>query len=198
MEEKVPNEELKETPKKKNNSMYLFVAALLFILVGVGLIATGNNKSFLSDEKKESEKDEDDVNKGNKPVELTEEDIEKILKDQKEKDFSTETWSVGVTNIVAKGDNNSYLVLFEEISDDGIVTVKQTVITMENGEAKAELPGWLEGEKDLTSYNFVNLDEPTDTPEPTNPTEPSDPTDTQEPTNPTEPSDQTEQTNPVE
>lgn len=184
MEEKVPNEEVKETPKKKNNNaMYLLVAAVLFILVGVGLIATGNNKSFLSDDKEEKENNEDDVNKVNKPVELTEEDVEKILKDQKENEFSTETWSIGVTNIVAKGDNNSYLVLYEEVSEDGTVTVKQTVIAVENGEGKAELPGWLEGEKDLSSYNFVNVNSPVEPENPTEPTEPENPT---EPTNPVE------------
>lgn len=163
MEEKVPNEEVKEAPKKKNNAMYLVAAAVLFILVGVGLIATGNNKSFLNNDEKEKEKQDvvDEPNKGNKPAELTDEDVEKILKDQKEKELSTETWNIGMANIVAKGDNNSYLVLYEEMLEDGTVTVKQTVVVMENGEGKAELPGWVEGEKDLSAYNFVNVDEPT-------------------------------------
>ena len=51
------------------------------------------------------------------------------------------------------------LVSYEEVHEDGSTILKQTIVSILNGEKSVELPGWIEGERDLTVYNFIPYEE---------------------------------------
>ena len=170
-------EEEKEV-KKNNKPIILIAVAALLIIAGVALIATGNNKSFLSkkDEPAPEEKDEkpkeddiDDQNRGVLPINITVEEVTELINNKKNAEYSEESWQVGTINIVAHDENNEkYLVTYEEIQEDGTIVNKQTIVSVLNNEKSVELPGWVEGERDLTVYNFiyesVNNDQPVEEP----------------------------------
>ena len=164
--------------KKNNKPMILIAAAALLIIAGVALIVTGNNKSFLAkEEPKQEEKDDDtkdddvidDQNRGVVPISITVEEITELINNKKLAEYSEETWQVGAINIVAHDENNEkYLVTYEEIQEDGTIVYKQTIVSVLNDEKSVELPGWVEGERDLTVYNFIyetiNNDQPIEEP----------------------------------
>ena len=212
---------MEEQKTKKNKTpMIVMAIAVVLILAGVVLLVTGNNKSFLgSDDKKENKnteeqekpveptEPEDDPNRGLVPVVLSEEEVIQLILNKKQSEFSDETWSLGAVTIIGHDEKNEkFLVSYEEIGEDGTVVVKQTIVSVLNEEKNVELPGWIEGERDLTVYNFiigevveptepVNPDQPVDPVQPVDPTVPVDPTMPVEPTAPVAPVEPTEQVN---
>ena len=153
-----------EALKNMSKSKLFMLLAVLLIAAGGILIATGNNKSFVSkDEPKEENKnqeveqgnqEQEDTKRGNKD-ELDAETAKDIIAKKKASDLSDEAWDLGDVSVIAKGNNNSYLVTYEKINEDGTTELLQTVISIENGNGVVELPGWFEGERDLNDYEFV-------------------------------------------
>lgn len=183
--------EEEKAPKKKNKSVLILIAAIIFIAAGAVLILTGNNKNLLGDDKEKEtpnteEDQKDDDTKRSAGKELSNEQALTILVEKYNESFSAETWSIQSVISVVSGDNNAYLVTYEEVTAEGTTATKQTIITINDGLSTAELPGWLEGERDVSSYNFGNQTaEPTETPsEPEQPveepTEPEQPVENQE------------------
>ncbi len=193
MEEKETKE---KEPKKNNKATLIIFAAIVFIVAGAVLILTGNNIKLLNgndkDGTEEKDKPTDDPKRGTNQ-ELTVEEAKKILDDKKASDFPDSEWTIDEVVSVLRGDNNTYLVTYKTTTD-GNTDELQTIIFIENGVSNVELPGWHEGERDLTSYNFGNAatpDEPGEPPveEPTEPPveEPAEPP-VEGPTEPAEPS----------
>ena len=65
-----------------------------------------------------------------------------------------------------KDGNTEYTTEYEEYAEDSTISTKQTIISVLNGEKSVELPGWVEGERDITVYNFIMYDEESTDPEP--------------------------------
>lgn len=156
--------------KSSKKPLVVIVLAVFMIGAGVGLILTGNNKSFLGGKEKEDKKDEevvDEPNKGNVGLGLSNEEAKAILENIKNSTLPEETWTLGEVSVEAKGKDEAYLILYEQISEDGTSTFLETVIIMQDGVGTAELPGWPEGERDLLEYEFVMDDVQDPTEEPT-------------------------------
>ena len=167
--------EAEKSVKKNNTPLLIMLAAVLLIVAGVVLIVTGNNKSFM--EKKETkepnkeeqkptdEDNEDEIpDKGLTPTVVTEDEIINLLVQTKEKDFPGETWRVeGVVLLGHDEENEKILISYNEVQEDSTIVTKQTIVSILNGEKSVELPGWVEGERDLTVYNFISYDSKTET-----------------------------------
>ena len=213
-------EEGKEV-KKNNKPIILIALAVLFILAGGVLLATGNNKSFLAKDDPQPQEDKkednteidvniDDQNRNIIPISLTEEEVRELINTKKEAEYSEEAWTVDSISIVAHDEKyEKFLVTYGEVQEDETVITKQTIVSVLNNEKNIELPGWIEGERDLTVYNFVydtTTDEPVEVEEPTEPTEveepieqPTEPVEVEEPAEqPTETVEVTEPTEPTE
>ena len=161
MEENKEVTEVKEEPvqnKKNNTPMLIVVVALLLIGAGVALVMTGNNKALFGNEtKKEEAKQNTDVPTSQKnPNEiLTEEEALRILEADRAANHAEEGWVIGSIKILGKSSKqNANLVQYEEVTGD-IIVVKQTVFSYSEEGWTADLPGWLEGERDLTDYDFI-------------------------------------------
>lgn len=156
--------------KKSNKSLLVIVIAILLIGVGVVLILTGNNKSFLVDDKSNSNTNENKENQDGQnnqepidesqrniiPQSISQEEIVSIILQKKNEDFSEETWYIGAVYTVAHDENNEkYLVKYEEVEEDGTIRNLLTIVTVLGNEKYVEMPGWEEGERDLTVYNFI-------------------------------------------
>ena len=147
--------------KKSNTSIIIILLAVVMIATGIILIVTGNNKSFWNEKKdkktNENKNDEEKIPpKGLVPNNVTEEEIAQLLIETKEAEFPNETWTVDYVKIVGHDEENErLLVSYCEVHEDFSMTVKQTIVSILNGDKRAELPGWLEGERDLTVYNFI-------------------------------------------
>ena len=160
---------MEEKQKKGKTSLYVIILAILLIGVGAGLIVTGNNKSFLKEKKtennesnenkdKENDKEQptEDPQRGVVPAILTEEQVINLIVQNKNKDMPNETWSVGRVEIIAHDENNEkFLVIYEELNEDGTVRNLFTIVTVLGEDYFVELPGWEENERDLTIYNFI-------------------------------------------
>ena len=189
--ENVTNEvvEEKKVTKKSNTPMIVIGLAILLIAVGVVLILTGNNKSFLAKDKEENIP-QDEEKKNITPVELRLDTAIELI--ENEKTNAGEEWVLGNVEIVARGDDNNFLVKYDKEYDTNTETV-QTIIRYDGENWVARYPGWPEGSEDLTSFNFVyNNEEPVEEPTPT-----EEPVPTEEPT-PTEEPAPTEEPTPVE
>ena len=156
--------EKEKTSKKNNSSVVIMLLAILMIAAGVGLIVTGNNKSLWDDKEKDNKgeqqeqpDDEDDIpDRARVQYGISEEEIEELLIETKANDFPEETWEVSNIMIIGHDENNEKLLIsYGEIGDDLTIVYKQTIVSLLNGEASVELPGWNEGERDLTVYNFI-------------------------------------------
>lgn len=161
--ENVTNEvvEEKKAPKKNNTPMLVIGLAVLLIVAGIVLIVTGNNKSFLAKDKDENVPQEDG-NREVTPVELKVDNAIELI--EKEKIKANEDWTLGNLEIIARGNNNTFLVKYDKEYDTNLETV-QTIITYDGENWTVEFPGWPEGSVDLTSYNFVyNNEEPIEDP----------------------------------
>lgn len=190
--------------KKNNTPIILIGLAVLLILTGIGLIVTGNNKSFFDNDKgKEKEQNtevepdqptevDDDSQRGIIPNVITEDEVLQLITITKEMQFPNETWHVQYVNIIGHDEKNEkFLVSYGEVNEEASVVEKQTIVSVLNGSKNVELPGWIEGQRDLTVYNFImdELVEPsTDQTTPTDPTMPVDPIDPTVPAEPVEPS----------
>ena len=171
--------------KKNNKPMLVMAVAVLFILAGVALIVTGNNKSFLA--KEEAKPKEDNNNSENQeiveepprviiPEGLTNDEVANLISEKKQAEFSEETWTLGSVSIIGHDEKNEkYLVTYEEIQEDGSVVAKLTIVSVLNDVKSVELPGWIEGERDLTVYNFIYENGSTEPVEPVEPVEPTEP-----------------------
>ena len=166
--ENVTNEvvEQKAVSKKNNTPLMIIAIAVLLILAGVGLIVTGNNNSLIGKKEKDNNQEEEQGKRSVVPVDLTEEEaVELVLKEKAEK-YAEEAWSLGEVHVVARGDNGTFLILFDKVYETNTETL-QTIITYENNGWVVSLEGWPEGSKDLTEYNFkFYADEPIEEPEP--------------------------------
>ena len=173
-----------------NKSIIIIAIAVVLIVAGTVLILTGNSKNLVSADKKENktqdetQKPEDDpkraIQKG-----LTDDEAFNILVKEKEEKLLDEPWSIGSVDVLAHGDNNTYLVQYEQVETEGFSKQLLTIITVEEANSVVkQLPGWVEGEVDITSYNFDYYStEPVQeqaTPEPVNPTTTPDEEDTTE------------------
>lgn len=201
---------MEENAKKSKKSLLVIVFAIVLIGVGAALIVTGNNKSFLKEDKKESnenknenkeETPQDDPQRGIVPVTLTKEDVINLIFQKKNEELSEETWSVGNVEIIAHDENyEKYLVSYEEINEDGTVRILQTIVTVIADEKYVELPGWEEGQRDLTVYNFIyeTIETPIEPVDPNQPVEPVDPNQPVEPVDPNQPVEPVDPNQPVE
>lgn len=165
-----------EGAKKSKTSIYIIVIAILLIVAGVVLIMTGNNKSFIEkkdtkkpaeEEKKEEEpKDEDIPDRILDPYYIDEEIVLDLIVEKKNNEFPGENWSVQNVNLIGHDEEGEkILVSYDEVHEDSSTVLKQTIVSILNGEKSVELPGWIEGERDLTVYNFIpyeKLDKNTD------------------------------------
>lgn len=155
--------EKEKATKKKNSSIIIMLLAVLLIAAGVGLIVTGNNKDFWNGKDKEEEQvddqgdEEDDIpDRARVQYGVSEDEIQELLDETKAKDFPEETWVVGSVEIIGHDENNEkLLVSYGEVHEDLTIIFKQTIVTNINDELSVELPGWIEGERDLTVYNFI-------------------------------------------
>lgn len=160
--------EEKGTVKKSNAPMLIMLAAVLLIVAGVVLIVTGNNKSFWEkEEPKEGNKEENKQNPNHnineipskkiKPGIVTEEELVQLITETKKRDFPGETWEVGEVKLLAHDEEDEkVLISYTEVHEDLTIVTKQTIVTILNEEKMVELPGWAEGERDLTVYNFID------------------------------------------
>lgn len=160
-----------EGAKKSKTSIYIIVIAILLIAAGVVLIMTGNNKSFIEkkDTKKpsEEEKQEEEQNKeeeipdrGLDPYYVDEDIILDLIVEKKNSEFTEENWGVQNVTLIAHDEEGAkILVSYEEVHEDASTILKQTIVSILNGEKSVELPGWIEGERDLTVYNFIPYEE---------------------------------------
>lgn len=201
-------EEENKVVKKNNNPILIIGLALVLIICGVALIVTGNNKSFLAKDKEEPAPVEpeptpepqpepiDDGQRGMVPHALSDEAALQLMVEKKEADFSDATWSIGVVKVIGHDETDEkFLVEYEEYAEDSTISTKQTIISVVNGEQTVELPGWVEGERDLTVYNFsMYEDEENAVVDPTVPDEPTEPGEVVDGQNP---SDVVEPTEPV-
>ena len=174
---------MEEEKKKKmgDKSIIIIAVAVLLIAAGAILILTGNNKSLLSNDKKEEKKEEeiqeptDDPKRGMDPTRLKDEDARELIDKAKQERLPEEPWSVGMAKVIAHGNNDTFLVDYEQVDEEGFVSHLLTIITYKDGVGTVgELPGWFEGERDLAEYGFVTYeDETTQEPveEPQEPTE---------------------------
>ena len=147
--------------KRKISIAILFVSVLL-IVVGGALILTGNNKSLVNNkdsEKKESNEQEqklEEIFKKKNPLGISEDEIKELILEKKNNEYPDEKWSVGSVEIVGHDiKDERLLVTYYEVHEDESIIIKQTIVSVINGEKVVELPGWAEGERDLTVYNFV-------------------------------------------
>ena len=157
--------EEKNNVKKNNTPIFIMIFAALLIIAGVALILTGNNKSFWKNKKTDNANKEQQESKGNEedipdrgltPTVITEKEILQLLIDKKQSEFPEENWGVDYVNIIAHDEEyEKILVSYGEFQEDSSVVVKQTIVSILNGEKDVELPGWIEGERDLTVYNFI-------------------------------------------
>lgn len=199
--------EEEKVAKKSKIPMILMVAAVVLILAGVGLIMTGNNKSFIGKDEPNEPKESDEQiteqlpdNTENEPprvvvpITITNEEVLQLINERKQLDFPEETWQAQSVVIVGHdSENEKYLVSYDEIDELGNITKKQTIVTVFTDSKYVELPGWNEGERDLTVYNFIMDSEMnTNDSNVTTPVEPS-PTESTNPTEPTESTDLTGQ-----
>lgn len=146
--------------KKSSAPIYIIIFAILLIAAGAVLIFTGNNKSFWDKkEPKEEEKDKPDdktPNKGLVPTVITDEDALYYIEQHKKAVGKEFAWEAKNAKIIGHDENyEKYLVVFDEVGTDGTVVSKQTIISLLPDEKWVELPGWVEGERDLTVYNFI-------------------------------------------
>ena len=193
-------EEENKVVKKNNNPILIIGLALVLIICGVALIVTGNNKSFLAKDKEEPAPVEpeptpepqpepiDDGQRGMVPHALSDEAALQLMVEKKEADFSDATWSIGVVKVIGHDETDEkFLVEYEEYAEDSTISTKQTIISVVNGEQTVELPGWVEGERDLTVYNFsMYEDEENAVVDPTVPDEPTEPGEVVDGQNPTD------------
>lgn len=151
-------EEEKVVKKGNNKSLLIIAVAIILIVIGVVLIVTGNNKSFIANDKKEDKQEQENTDNPTRHIVkgLTNEEAERIIIEKKDTEYAEELWTIGSAVVVAYNDNNEYLVKYSEIDSEFFARELMTIIQVIDGKSEVEqLPGWVEGEKDLTSYNFV-------------------------------------------
>ena len=157
--------------KKSSAPIYVMIFAVLLIVAGVVLIVTGNNKSFWekkepkkeNEQEKQEEKKEETPNRGLIPPVVTEEEVLQLINNTKLVEYPEENYGVDFVTLIAHDEENEkILVSYGEFQADASVVVKQTIVSILNGEKSVELPGWIEGERDLTVYNFIMYDEDED------------------------------------
>ena len=80
-----------------------------------------------------------------------------ILNKYKAEHVSDSSWYIGKVELKAHGDNNTYLVYYDEVNSDGYTTTLGTIIEYKNGKWTTDLPGF-NGmiDDDFTKYNFVD------------------------------------------
>jgi hypothetical protein len=162
--------EEEKTAKKINIPVIVMIAAVVLIAAGAIMMVTGNNKNLLGNDKKEEPPKQEEPKqeepkeepKRNIPRELTIEEAKNILDEECNNNHSGEGWYVNSVLSVLTGDN-AYLVTYEEVAPDGVVTTKQTIILINDGTTSVELPGWLENERDVSEYHFG--EQPVENPE---------------------------------
>ena len=142
------------------------IAAVVLIAAGAILIVTGNNKNLLGNDTKEAPKEEEKKEepkedepkedpKRSTPRELTIDEAYQILQEQYALgNHAEEGWSIQAVLSIEAGLNNSFFVAYEEIGSDGLPYEKVTIIFLYDGSSSAELPGWFEGERDVSEYHF--------------------------------------------
>ena len=152
--------EEEKVTKKNNMSLLLMAAAAIFILVGVGLILTGNNKSFMGKDEPQAPKEETPDNTETEPPRavvptvITVEEISQLIDEKRQLEFADENWVAQSIKIVGHDpESEKFLVSYDEVDELGNLTKKQTIVTVLADSKYVELPGWNEGERDLTVYN---------------------------------------------
>jgi len=154
--------------KKSSAPIYVMIFAVLLIVAGVVLIVTDNNKSFWekkepkkeNEQEKQEEENEETPNRGLIPPVVTEEEVLQLINNTKLVEYPEENYGVDFVTLIAHDEENEkILVSYGEFQADASVVVKQTIVSILNGEKSVELPGWIEGERDLTVYNFIMYDE---------------------------------------
>ena len=139
--------------------------AVLLILVGIGLIVTGNNNSLLGKkDKKENNEEQEQQKRSVVPVDLTTEEAVQLLVDEKANKYAEEAWTLGEVRVLARGENGTFLVLFDKVYETNTETLQTVIAYGENGWV-VDLTGWPEGSKYLSEYNFKYFDvEPAEEP----------------------------------
>ena len=148
-------ERKKEIKIKLSTFVYLFI---IFVLV-IALIATYYIKKE-THSTVENNITDNNVNDNTTSVsnikEMSKDLAYSILKKYKDEKLKDANWSLGKVELVAYGDNNTYLVSYEEINNDDYTEELTTVIQLKDGEWTTELPGSSGYSDDsFAKYNFV-------------------------------------------
>jgi len=160
---------------------YAVIVIIVFLVLLVGILAgmliqknqdekvINTNKNVLAENKtdKESavESDKDKTNneekkENNSKEEMTTDLAYNILKKYKEEKLKDAGWKLGKVELVAHGDNDTYLVGYEEINDDGYTDYVSTIIEYKNGKWTTDLPGSSGYSDDFfEEYGFVKYGE---------------------------------------
>lgn len=122
----------------------------IIIFIGLLLVAIGIPAIFLKDNKKD---DKEDIITLRKilPEELNNNTAKEILQYGHDTMLKKENWEVVNASLYATNDLNGFVINYEAKNNTG-TWYKQTIITYKNGTWTIDLPGWAEGEKDISSY----------------------------------------------
>lgn len=143
---------------KGKKSIIIICVSLLLIIVGVVLILTGNNFSFIKHTPEGYENSDNNKPDDTKPVikVYTKSDVMSLLYQYKAVNNIQENWYVGDTALLAHNeDNTKYLVRYKLVLENGSTVEYESVVSNEEGEYKIDYPGWTVDSKDLTEYSFI-------------------------------------------
>ena len=143
--------------KKNIVPLFIIVIAIALISIGVGLIVTGNNKSFVIRKNKNNDIPVEDPKRSKTSrKELTEEIMYDLLETEKYTNRENENWALGNATILAYNEEGIYLIEFEKIYETNNELV-ETTIYYEGNKWVIESKEWLKNSRDLSEYNFIYL-----------------------------------------
>ena len=168
---------------KKNKKTGLVVSIILIIIL---VVALGASIYLLINSKTEIENKDIEISKLNNDVKTLTNQVEDYSKQLAEKVKEVESkndempemtlelaygilnkykvehlpdakWYIGKVTLVAHGDNNTYLVAYEEHNLDGYESKVGAIIEYKNGKWVTDLPGFSGTDEEMMrQYNFVN------------------------------------------
>ena len=157
---------------KSKSPLVLIVLAVILIGIGSYLVFSGNNVSLFGGKVEPEEGEPEPVPEPepepipDRPIQPVDavlaENITNYLKDRKDLDLPGEEWTVENVKLLAHGDNDTYLVSYDAVTNteesQSIVTYK-TIITIVDESISGDFPGWNGSVEnpdiDLAAYNFV-------------------------------------------
>ena len=159
---------------KSKSPLVLIVLAVILIGIGSYLVFSGNNASLFGGKvgPEEGEPTPEPVPEPDpepipdRPIQPVDtvlaENIASYLKDRKNLDLPEEEWTVENVKLLAHGDNDTYLVSYDAVTNteesQSVVTYK-TIITIVDESISGDFPGWNGSVEnpdiDLAAYNFV-------------------------------------------